>query len=74
MTLQDKIKELVLPAIEGIAKEQINAHSDEVVDMLLKKLQELIPGHIEDAFIALEGPKLKLSVKEFLLSQADKIS
>lgn len=45
-----------------------------VVDELLKKLAEVIPGKIDDAVIDMAGPSLKIAAKAALLAQIEKIS
>jgi len=74
MDVLAKVKELVLPAIEIEVKKQIELNADKAVDIVLEKLKELIPGHVEDGFIALNAPKLKEVVKAKLLEVAEKIS
>lgn len=78
MTIKERIaaalKDLVAPAVEIEVKKQVEAHSDEYVDLLLAKMASLIPGNFDDNMIAQVAPKLKADMKAYLLAQADKIS
>lgn len=68
------IGKLLLPLIEQKVKEEIEKNSDHLVDLAIAKIEELIPGDYEKAFLEPLKPSMKAQFKEFLLSQADKIS
>ena len=67
------LKAQVLSAVEVIVKQQIAKESDNIVDLILKKLTTLIPGSIDDALAAANAPAVKAAVKAELLKLADLI-
>jgi hypothetical protein len=66
----DKGADLLEPQV----KAYIEKNSDKIVELFVEKLKQLIPGHYEDAPLALAMPKLKEMGKEEMLKLADKIS
>lgn len=72
--LDSALKESILPKLELRIEKLIEEKSDAVVDMLLGKMAALIPGKLDDAFIAARAPELKAAAKAYLLGYAEKIS
>lgn len=74
MDVLEQLKKMALPIVEQLAKQLIAEQSDLVVDLILEKIKELIPGHFEDGLIEGFKPQIKALVKEQLTAQAEKIS
>lgn len=77
MSLQDTVQsvlESLKPQIEVLAKAAVEKHSDAIVDLVLAKVAELIPGKLDDALLASLAPTIKATVKSAALAAADKIA
>lgn len=82
MNLAEFLKEKVValfesalkPALEVYAKGLIEAKSDEIVEKVLAKVKDLIPGEVDNMLIDAKKAEAKKEIKEFLLLEADKIS
>lgn len=57
-------------AIEGL----IVKHLDQVVDQVVLKITEAIPGTLDNVLLESAKPKIKEELKKVLLAQAEKIS
>ena len=68
------LKEEALSAVEVAVEKLIEAKADLAIDALLKKVEELIPGALDDAIIESQKPKIKQFIKDALLKEAEKIS
>ena len=68
------IIEKLLPLLEVEVEKIIEANCDKAVDALVMKLEELIPGSIDNLVLEAAKPELKKVVKVALLAQAEKIS
>lgn len=76
MSLQETVKAVLdslKPQVEVLVKAAIESKSDALVDTVLSKLTEAIPGKLDDALVASLAPKIKEAVKAALLQAADKI-
>ena len=77
MSLQDTVTavlESLKPQVEVLVKAAIEAKSDDLVDLVLAKIAELIPGKLDDALLASLATTIKATVKEAALKAADQIS
>ena len=72
--LKKAVAEQALPAIEIAVEKLIEARCDEAVDAAFKKIEEAIPGSIDDMILEKVKPEAKAELKKFLLVQAEKIS
>lgn len=72
--LKKAVAEQALPAIEIAVEKLIEARCDEAVDATFKKIEELIPGMIDDVILEKVKPEAKVELKKVLLAQAEKIS
>ena len=72
--LEAALFETILPKVEVRIEKLIEEKSEKLVDGLLTKMTSLIPGKIDDAFVAARAPELKAFAKAYLLGQAEKIS
>lgn len=72
--LKKAVAEQALPAIEIAVEKLIEARCDEAVDAAFKKIEELIPGMIDDVILEKVKPEAKVELKKVLLAQAEKIS
>lgn len=68
------VENVVLPQIEVALEKEIEAKADGIVEMVLTKIEALIPGPWDNMVIDPAKPKLKADVKAYLLAQAEKIS
>lgn len=68
------MKEEILKQLELALENLINYKCDLAVEMAVVKLQELIPGKLDDLALEAIKPKLKEVMKDILLKQAEKIS
>lgn len=63
----------VLNAVEPAVIQVVEKNSDALVAHMMKKLNELIPGQVDDVIGATVLPQLQAEAKKFLLAQVDKI-
>lgn len=68
------VENVALPQIEVALEKEIEAKADGIVEMVLNKVEALIPGPWDNMVIDPAKPKLKADVKAYLLAQAEKIS
>lgn len=68
------VENVALPQIEVALEKEIEAKADGIVEMVLNKVEALIPGPWDNMVIDPARPKLKADVKAYLLAQAEKIS
>ena len=69
-----KLSEQILELIETQVQAAIEANSDALMNAVLNKMKELIPGQIDDAIIEAAKPQVLPVVKAELLKLADKIN
>lgn len=69
------MKQEILVQLEIAIEAAIEKHSDGMIEMLVKKIQDLTPEKLALVDIGLEAmkPELKKHAKAYLLSQAEKI-
>lgn len=60
--------------LELAVEKEINDKCDEVVEKILQKIADAIPGGLDNVVIEAAKPKVKEELKKLLLSQAEKIS
>lgn len=73
----NKAIEALKPVVEEIAKKYeslLDSKLDQVIDLVAAKVCALIPGGVDDAFMAMEKPKIKEQVHALLHSEIEKIS
>ncbi len=68
------IVESLKAGLELELEKQINAKSDQAVDLLVEELKKLIPGEWENPALEMYKPKLKELVKAKLLELVEPIS
>lgn len=68
--LLEEGKALLEPQVEKLIQDK----SDMIVDLALGKLEQLIPGKLDDLALEAAKPEIKDHVKKFLLAEAEKIS
>jgi hypothetical protein len=73
-SVKKAVEEIILPQLEIEVEKQIAAKADGVVEWVLAKIMEAIPGKIDDALIEGKKAAIKDAVKALLLAQAEKIS
>lgn len=73
-SVKKAVEEIILPQLEIEVEKQIAAKADGVVDLVLAKIMEAIPGKIDDTLIEGKKAAIKDAVKALLLAQAEKIS
>lgn len=69
-----KLNEQILELIETQVQAAVMSQSDVVMNSVLNKLKEVIPGQIDDALIEAAKPQILPIVKAELLKLADKIN
>jgi hypothetical protein len=67
-------KEEALAALEVAVEKLIEAKCDEAVEAAFKKIEEVIPGEIDNMILEKVKPEAKAELKKILLAQAEKIS
>lgn len=70
----EEVKQEVLAGTEVALEAFVEKAYEPVVDGLLNKLKEAIPGTVDDVFINAAAPMLKPIAKQLLLEQIEKIS
>ena len=63
------------PKLGAVAiKAAVEKHTDALVDQVLLKLTDLIPGTIDNVIVEAAKPKIKEEIKALLIAKADLIS
>ena len=68
------LKEDLLKVVEAEVKKQVEEHCGELVAAVLAKIEEAIPGGLDNAVLEALKPQLSEIAKAQLLKLADKIS